>query len=765
MNRWKWPLVAVAAVLLLALLAPRIPAGGYVEPTRAALENALGRKVAISGVRFRVLPRPGFTVSDVTIGEDPAIGAEPAAYVGTMRAIPRFTALLAGRLEIASVDLEDASLNLTRVDRADAGVRWNFLALLRPQVLSAFPVVHVHGGRINFKLGDMKSIFYLIDTDADLYPPDAENDPWTLKVQGAPARTDRPARGVGEFQLRGEWRPKENAATLDLKLAKSQFGDMLDLLNGYQSGIEGTISGTAHLAGPLNHIGLSGKVTVANLHGWSQSPPGGNEWPLAMGGVLDVNGQTIDVTARLDAKTSPLELRYRMANYLKRPDWSVTATFNQFPVAPVVGIGRNLGWPLPADLRAEAMANGSLGYAKADGKPNVTGSLMLTGGTITATGAPPLHIPDFQVNASGTALQLPALTVTSENGEKASVEGTWDSVTGPEFTLASDGMAVQALSPESAIAGVPMLSQVTGGKWKGKIKYGAAGWTGALHLEDAVIPFEAFSEPLHLGAADIALDGAGIALKKLNVSTGGIEAQGEYRYDGTAPRPHLFRLTIVKADAAAIEKLLLPTLRRGNFFTYAFNFGRAPQPDWLRGMRADGVLQIGSLDIGGGTVTQTQAHILWDGTALQLADLKARYDTATFIGAGTVRLDGREPAYAAEGKVHGLLWHAGSVDADTAVESSGLGADLLRNLKAKGTFEGKSLDLAPLGRYDAVSGEFELSWDSRGPRLRVPQIKAKTKAGESTGSAEPLDNGRIQVKLSDDAAHQATGEIALVTTP
>ena len=51
----------------------------------------------IGGVKFRLLPAPGFTVEDVRIGEDPAIGKEPVAYITTLRAVPRLSALLAAR--------------------------------------------------------------------------------------------------------------------------------------------------------------------------------------------------------------------------------------------------------------------------------------------------------------------------------------------------------------------------------------------------------------------------------------------------------------------------------------------------------------------------------------------------------------------------------------------------------------------------------------------------------------------------------------------
>src|SRR4051794_19344773 len=105
--------VAVAALVLAAWYVPRISADRYRNRIHAALENALGRKVEIGEVRFRIVPQPGLYISNVRIGEDPAIGAEPAAYVTTMRAMPRFLSLFGGSLQFDSVDLEETSVNLT----------------------------------------------------------------------------------------------------------------------------------------------------------------------------------------------------------------------------------------------------------------------------------------------------------------------------------------------------------------------------------------------------------------------------------------------------------------------------------------------------------------------------------------------------------------------------------------------------------------------------------------------------------------------------
>jgi len=52
----------------------------------------------------------------------------------------------------------------------------------------------------------------------------------------------------------------------------------------------------------------------------------------------------------------------------------------------------------------------------------------------------------------------------------------------------------------------------------GKLRYEDGGWSGDLHLADAVIPFEAFSDPLHLTAADVTIDGSGLTVKRMELS-------------------------------------------------------------------------------------------------------------------------------------------------------------------------------------------------------------------------------------------------------
>ena len=76
------------------IAAPYLSGDRFAPRIQAALESALGRKVEIGAIHFSVFAGPGFSVDNVVIHENPAIGIEPIAYVGSLEAVPRLTLYL-----------------------------------------------------------------------------------------------------------------------------------------------------------------------------------------------------------------------------------------------------------------------------------------------------------------------------------------------------------------------------------------------------------------------------------------------------------------------------------------------------------------------------------------------------------------------------------------------------------------------------------------------------------------------------------------------
>src|SRR6185436_5709982 len=254
-----------------------------------------------------------FSVNSVTIYEDPAIGIEPIVYVqepGSIEVVPRILPLLAGKFVIGSIHLDGASVNLTKTGPGSGPSRWNFASFVNPSVIRTVPAIHVRGSRINFKFGDTKSVFYLTNTDFDLAP--SGFGVWSVYCSAMPARTDRSAQGLGRFALGGRWYRNPERVDLDFYLNHTSMGELTALLRGQAGMVHGAITSRLHLGGPINDIGIQGRLNIEDVHRWDLMPPHGQGWPLDIRGRLDLFGQQIELqTNSASNETPPLLVRFR----------------------------------------------------------------------------------------------------------------------------------------------------------------------------------------------------------------------------------------------------------------------------------------------------------------------------------------------------------------------------------------------------------------------------------------------------------------------
>ena len=172
-HRRLWLALAVVLVLLAVLIVPPLVSiNQYKNQITSLMAASLGRPVRLSSVELRLLPRPGFVLTDLSVEEDPAYGAEPILHANSVTASFRLLSLWRGRLEIGRVSVDEASLNLVRTD---AG-RWNLDSFFRTAAAKALantgrrraiplPYLEATNSRINIKQGAEKLPFSLIDTD------------------------------------------------------------------------------------------------------------------------------------------------------------------------------------------------------------------------------------------------------------------------------------------------------------------------------------------------------------------------------------------------------------------------------------------------------------------------------------------------------------------------------------------------------------------------------------------------------------------------
>ena len=182
--------IGVPVVLLLAALAPFIPAAFLRSRVESALADSLNRPVNVGDVRFSFFPNgpipgPGFVLENVTIHEDQRAGIEPFAYMAEMGASVRILSLLSGKLELSGINLDEANINLVKT----AGGQWNFQYLLNSLKSQdgSIPVFRMRGGRVDFKFGDTKTVFFFKGADLDVSPRgDGSMD---VRFSGEPAQS------------------------------------------------------------------------------------------------------------------------------------------------------------------------------------------------------------------------------------------------------------------------------------------------------------------------------------------------------------------------------------------------------------------------------------------------------------------------------------------------------------------------------------------------------------------------------------------------
>lgn len=187
-------LAALALVLVVLIVPPLISIGRYKRQVTQLISNSLGRPVHLSSVNLRVLPRPGFVLTDLTVEEDPEFGAEPVLHASTVTAYIRLLSLWRGRLELSTISVDEASLNLVRTKEG----RWNLDPLFRtaaakstgpnPARPRALPYLEATNSRVNIKNGLEKLPFSLVDADMSFWQENPGD--WRVRLRGQPARTD-----------------------------------------------------------------------------------------------------------------------------------------------------------------------------------------------------------------------------------------------------------------------------------------------------------------------------------------------------------------------------------------------------------------------------------------------------------------------------------------------------------------------------------------------------------------------------------------------
>lgn len=292
-GRWLW-----RGTLSLLLLIALVWAGGaavslLVQHTglrkrlTARLEAAFGRPVDVGSYGFSLWSGPVLEANAVRIGEDPRFGNEYFIRADSISVGLHWWGLLRGHVELGTLSVSGASLNLVRASDGD----WNLAewlprppasgssrasALVASHPAVQFRQIDISDSRIDFKRGYEKLPFALVNVNGSMQT-DAPGR-WRINVTASPWRAAVLTQQTGIISVSGHiggTSSRLRPAMLDISWTGASIADFFRLARGDDYGIRGNIaiSIRAHTEPrePVNGWVVNGFAEVRGLHRWDMA--------------------------------------------------------------------------------------------------------------------------------------------------------------------------------------------------------------------------------------------------------------------------------------------------------------------------------------------------------------------------------------------------------------------------------------------------------------------------------------------------------------
>ncbi len=371
----------VAAIAALVLVLFLFRPGVYKLRNRisSSIGSALGRKVTLDNVRVHLLPRPGFDLEGLVIYDDPEFSAEPMIRAQEVSAAIRFSSLLRGRLEIATLSANEPSINLVRNDdgRGDDG-RWNLASLLERNAQipaaptgkpaserrPAFPYLEATGARINFKLGQTKKSYALTNADVALWQ-DTENS-WGARLKAEPVRTDFNLTDTGLVQINATWQRAPSLQLTPVQITaqwqKGQLGQITKLLSGRDRGWRGGVSFAANLSGTPEALRIESQTAIEDFRRYDIVGSESVRLAASCSGQYSTVSSTLsDLRCESPVSGGNISVRGALslspAGGVQLPTYDLTLEADKVPLTSLVRLLRQAKKQIPGDLTASGLLN------------------------------------------------------------------------------------------------------------------------------------------------------------------------------------------------------------------------------------------------------------------------------------------------------------------------------------------------------------------------------------------------------------------------
>ena len=131
-----------------------------------------------------------------------------------------------------------------------------------------FPYIEASSGRINFKVGQEKKPYALLNADFALWQ-ESENT-WGARLKAEPLRTDMSLSDTGLLRMNGTWQRagslRETPLQFSLEWDRGQLGQLTKLVTGNDKGWRGEVRLEATLRGVPAAMLVSTDTAIQDFH-------------------------------------------------------------------------------------------------------------------------------------------------------------------------------------------------------------------------------------------------------------------------------------------------------------------------------------------------------------------------------------------------------------------------------------------------------------------------------------------------------------------
>jgi hypothetical protein len=702
--------VVAAGVILLGLFLIRPGVSRLKSRITIALSRAIARPVDIGSVHLRFLPQPGFDLDNLVVYEDPAFGSEPMLRAREVTAVVRLTSLARGRLDIARLELTEPSVNLVR----SGDGRWNWQSLLqraaqtplaptaksKSETRPGFPYIEASSGRINFKAGQEKKPFSLLNADFALWQ-DSENT-WGARLKAEPLRTDMNVSDTGLLRVEGTW---QRAATLHetplqftLRWSGSQLGQVSKLFSGNDKGWRGEIQLNTMFAGTPAAMQIAVDASVHDFHRYDISSVQGIRLAAHCEGHYSTSDAIMhEITCRAPVGDGVISLRGE-AGLPGMRKVALSLNLNDVPVSSIAALARRAKKSLPVDLAATGVVRGNFelhqdGTSPAEfkGQGEITNLQLKSVNTKVefAAASVPLSLNSGASQShSNSGRRLPSHTLpeTSPNPQELHVDfgpfpvalgrtplaqaGGWFSRTGYALTIRGEGEVSHTLrlagmlgvpAIQANLEGSAQMDLQLAGSWPGNSAPELAAFslpvvTGDVQLRNVRARVRGLNGPIELSSALLRLAPDKAHLEKFTARAADTVWTGTL----STPRgcaaaiacPVRFNLNTEDLGLTELSEWLSP--QPGRRAWYQLLSSSPAQPSFIKNLIASGKLNVRRLHIRTILAEQVSAALDIDRGKVKLSNVGADVFGGKYRGDWDADFSANPPVYAGTGSFSGV---------------------------------------------------------------------------------------------------------------